>query len=73
MIIAGYMYHRVQSKRQTSTHRGFLDEPVRVENHAVLLENEWFVKRDRNVLRLRVDNRPLQLGNHSCESFPETR
>jgi len=67
------MYHRVHSKPQTSTRRSFVDGPVRIENHVILLENEWFGKCDRNVLHLRADNRLLQQESRWCESFPETR
>ena len=73
IIIAGYMYHRVQSKPQTSTRRSFVDGPVRIENHVILLENELFEKCDRNVLRLHVDSRQLQQESRWYESFPETR
>ena len=72
-IIADYMYHRVQSKPQTSTRHSFADGPVRIENHVILPENELFEKCDRNVLHQHVDNRLLQQESRSCESFPETR
>ena len=73
IIIADYMYHRVQSKPQTSTRHSFVDGPVRIENHVILPENELFEKCDRSVLHLHVDNRLLQQGSHWCESLPETR
>ena len=67
------MYHRFQNKLQTSTRRSFLDEPVRIENHVILRENEWFEKCDHSALRQHVDSRLLQRESRSCENFPETK
>jgi len=72
-IIADYLYHRVQSKPQTSTRHSSLYEPVRVESRVILQENEWFVKHDCNVPHLRADSRRLQQETRLYESFGETK
>ena len=73
-FIAGYMFHRVHSKPQTSTHHCSLDESVHSENDAILLLNEWSERRDCNALHfLHVDNRLPQPERFSCESLSEMR
>jgi len=73
-FIAGYMFPRVRSKPQTSTHHCSLDESVHSENDAILLLNGWSERRDYNVLHfLHVDNRLPQPERFSCESLSEMR
>ena len=73
-FIAGYMFHRVRSMPQTSTHHYSLDESVHSENDAILLPNGWSERRDCNVLHfLHVDNRLPQPERFSCENLSEMR